>query len=218
MVASDSSLSSGIFSGFSGNVNFTGAGTVTKLQGAENNIVLSSSTVSTIENAVGSKVELRRSGTNADHTITNYYGFHSFGNAPGSGNFSGTDWRHAYYEDFPSFGGTVTGVSGLWIDQQTAGSNNYGIVLNGDGAGADIVLGASQEASIYASGGEIFVKDGLSNVTQISPHDPETGEWRFYSKNVKTGRVVEINMEKLVKAVEKLTGEKFMIETVEGSE
>jgi len=31
---------------------------------------------------------------------------------------------------------------------------------------------------------------------------------------VKTGKIVKVNMEKLVKAVEKLTGETFMIETL----
>jgi len=44
------------------------------------------------------------------------------------------------------------------------------------------------------------------------PHDPETGEWIYYSKNIKTGKIVRVDMEKLVKAVEKITGEKFMIE------
>ena len=213
--ASDTTLTNGIFSAFAGNVVFTGAGTVTRLQGAENNIVLASDTASTIENAVGSKVELRLSGANAAHTLTNYYGFHSFGNASGSGNISGTDWRHAYYENFPSFGGTVTNVSGLWIDKQTMGTNNYGIVLNGDGDGADIVFGASQEARIYSSGGRLYVDDSFGNQTIISPHDPETGEWIYFSKNIKTGKVMRVNMEKLVKAVEKLTGETFMIESIE---
>jgi hypothetical protein len=111
---------------------------------------------------------------------------------------------------------TVSNLSGIWIDQQVAGTtNNYGLVLDGDGAGSDVVFGPNQEASIYSSGGEIFVKDGATNVTQISPHDPVTGEWVFYSRNIKTGKTVRINMEKLVKAVEKLTGEQFMIETVE---
>jgi len=60
----------------------------------------------------------------------------------------------------------------------------------------------------------LFAQDGASNVTQISPHDPVTGEWVFYSKNVKTGRVVKVDMERIVKAVEKLTGETFMVENL----
>lgn len=111
--------------------------------------------------------------------------------------------------------GSMTKQYGLYINKLTNGSSNYGIALDGDGSGADIAFGANQEASLYSSGGELFVKDSASNVTQISPHDPETGEWVFYSRNTKTGRVVKINMEKLVKAVENLTGEKFMIESLQ---
>ena len=216
MTAADTNLTSGIFTGFSGNVQLSGGGTVLKLEGASNVMILNSGIPSTIDAVVGNRVELRRaSGNSAAHTITDYYGFHSFGNASsGSGNISGTNWRHAYFENFPVFGGTITNVAGLWIDRQTRGTNNYGIVLNGDGAGSDIVFGTSQNASIYSSAGELWVKDGAGNTTQISPHDPETGEWIFYSKNIKTGRVVRINMEKLVKAVEELTGESFMVETL----
>lgn len=104
-------------------------------------------------------------------------------------------------------------LTGLKIDQQTGASiANYGIVLNGDGAGADIVFGPNQNASIFSNAGELYAKDQAGNVTQISPHDPETGEWIYFSKNVKTGKVVRVDMEKLVKAVEKLTGEKFIVE------
>ena len=87
--------------------------------------------------------------------------------------------------------------------------------MNGDGAGADIVFGASQEARIYSSGGVLYASDNDFNTTQISPHDPVTGEWVFYSKNLKTGKTMKVNMEKLVKAVEQLTGETFMIESIE---
>lgn len=47
--------------------------------------------------------------------------------------------------------GTITNQYGIWIEDQTSGSNNYGIVLDGDGAGADIVFGATQDSSIYHS-------------------------------------------------------------------
>ena len=58
----------------------------------------------------------------------------------------------------------------------------------------------------------MFVQDEAGNETQISPHDPETGEYIFYSENIYTGRKVRINMEQLVRAVEKLTGKTFLIE------
>jgi hypothetical protein len=112
----------------------------------------------------------------------------------------------------------ISNLTGLWIDKQTTGSsNNYGLVLDGDGAGADLVFGDAGGACrprIFSSGGGIYTEN--SNCTQklISPHDSETGEWIYYSKNVKTGKTVRVNMEKLVRAVEKLTGETFMVETL----
>ena len=72
-------------------------------------------------------------------------------------------------------------------------------------------------ATLYAkdvsSSAEMFVQDEAGNRTQISPHDPDTGEWIFYSENIYTGRKVKIEMEKLVRAVEKLTGETFFVES-----
>ncbi len=117
---------------------------------------------------------------------------------------------------FPS-----TNTYGIKIAEQTSGTNNYGIVLDGNGAGSDIVFGPNQEARIYSAqetqdpdGVGIWVEDEAGNATQISPHDYKTGEWIFYSKNTKTGRTVRVDMERMVKAVEKLTGETFMIETL----
>lgn len=46
---------------------------------------------------------------------------------------------------------------------------------------------------------EVHVQDGAGNETPISPHDGQTGEWVFFSKNVKTGRTVRVNMEKFFK-------------------
>ena len=61
--------------------------------------------------------------------------------------------------------------------------------------------------TVRNDGGGIYTEN--SNCTQklISPHDLETGECIYHSKNLKIGRTVRVNMEKLVKAVEKLTGE-----------
>jgi hypothetical protein len=119
---------------------------------------------------------------------------------------------------------TIGTLSGLWITAQTMGTANYGLVLDGDvptqphteeDFGAAIVLGDTQNVKLYARGGELFVLDSADNETPLGPHDFETGEWIFYSKNIKTGRTVRVNMEKMVKAIEKLTGEKFMIESIE---
>ena len=44
--------------------------------------------------------------------------------------------------------GTKTNVSGIKIDIPTGGTNKAGLWLNGDGAGADVVMGAGKDAKI----------------------------------------------------------------------
>ena len=68
-------------------------------------------------------------------------------------------------------------------------------------------------AHIYAkdeaSSAEVFVKDEAGNVTKISPHN-EQGEWEYYSRNVNTGKTVRINMEEMIRDIEKLTGKSYI--------
>jgi hypothetical protein len=215
--ATATDATSGAIQGSIYKIRLAGSGTISAAYGFSNQVHLASSVGSyTVDTAKAAEFVLwHASNDTNDHTLTNYYGVHSRGmDYSETGSLSGTDWRHAYYENFPDFGGTVANVAGLWIDKQTYGMNNYGIVLNGDGEGADIVFGASQQASIYSSSGLLYATDKNGNITQFSPHDPETGEWIYYSKNTKTGVVKRVNMEKLVKAVERLTGETFMVETL----
>jgi hypothetical protein len=73
----------------------------------------------------------------------------------------------------------------------------------------------SGHAGVYASSGELYAIDDAGNTSLLSPHDSETGEWIFYSKNIKTGRTVRVDMERLVRKIEELTGEKFMVEEYE---
>ncbi len=46
---------------------------------------------------------------------------------------------------------------GLFINKQTKATSNFGMVLNGDGAGADIVFGAGQDASILYDGTDLTI-------------------------------------------------------------
>lgn len=73
-------------------------------------------------------------------------------------------------------------------------------------------------AHIYSklTGGtaEVFVQDSDGNVTQISPHNP-AGEWHYFSRNTRTGKVVRVNMEKMIRKLEEITGESFMEEWYE---
>jgi len=171
-----------------------------------------------ITEVIGLKYTLNRHYLNTrTYNVANSYGFLSAIQEGGSSGtaINVTNHYHQYLDDSGTLSKVnITNLYGMYIEKMTAGANNYGVVLAGDGPGADIVFGTTQKASIYSTAGELFAKDAAGNVTQISPHDPETGEWIYYSKNIKTGVIKKVNMEKLVKAVERLTGETFMVETI----
>ena len=73
--------------------------------------------------------------------------------------------------------------------------------------------GVTNRAAIYAkdvsSSAELFVRDEAGNVTQISPHNTE-GEWTYYSENNITGKRFKVNMEKMIRRLEEITGEDFI--------
>jgi hypothetical protein len=73
--------------------------------------------------------------------------------------------------------------------------------------------GVANNAHIYAkdeaSSAEVFVRDEAGNVTKISPHNKQ-GEWEYYSRNTKTGKTVRINMEEMIRDIEKLTGKTYI--------
>jgi len=59
---------------------------------------------------------------------------------------------------------------------------------------------------------EMWVGDGSNNLTKISPHNRED-EWEFFSRNIESGKVVRINLEKTFKRLEELhPGETFIEE------
>ena len=72
---------------------------------------------------------------------------------------------------------------------------------------------AANNAHIYAkdesSSAEVFVQDEAGNVTKISPHN-EQGEWEYFSRNTKTGKTVRVNMEEMIRDIEKLTGKSYI--------
>lgn len=73
----------------------------------------------------------------------------------------------------------------------------------------------STQASIWANTeatAEMKVMDGAGNITSISPHNAE-GEWVFSSENVLTGKKIYVNMEKFIRRMEEIVGEKFMEES-----
>ena len=97
---------------------------------------------------------------------------------------------------------TPNGTGDLKIDA------HVNLVVQSGDAAAD-----TNSAHIYAKddsgSAEVFVRDEAGNVTKISPHN-DAGEWEYYSKNVKTGKVVRVNMEKMIRKIEEFTGETFI--------
>jgi len=115
---------------------------------------------------------------------------------------------------------SVTNASGLSdsaqvlsIDNDTGNivSNGY-IQLKEQGSVPTPVLTYAQiYAKVDVSDTEIYVQDSAGNNTKLSPHNEE-GEWEYYSYNKRTGKAIRINMEKMIRTLEAITGEKFIIE------
>lgn len=70
-------------------------------------------------------------------------------------------------------------------------------------------------ASFYVAAGEMQVIDAGGVVSQLSPHNPETGEWWFNSKDTRTGKVFRVHMERLVRKLEEQFQWGFIDEYIE---
>ena len=110
-----------------------------------------------------------------------------------------------------SSGSFITSDSNLIIE--TSGHTGLAVQASDPTTKADY---AHIYAKDVASSAELFVQDEAGNVTQISPHNEE-GDWIYWSENIKTGKKVKINMEKMIRRLEIITGESFFEEYVEGN-
>jgi len=129
------------------------------------------------------------SGGTGVTTITNSYGFHVSAN---NGN------------------ATVTNAYAFYSTDATASSRMGAIRL--DNQSGDPTHGADFSwiyAKDDASSSEVYVKDEAGNVTKISPHNT-AGDWEYYSVNSKTGKTVRVNMERMIRRLEEITGETFI--------
>jgi len=90
------------------------------------------------------------------------------------------------------------------------------LALNCDGTTdpATVLNHAHIYSKLDSGTAEMFVRDSDGNVTKISPHTSE-GEWEYYSRNTNTGKVVRVNMERMIRKLEQITGESFMEEWYE---
>jgi len=83
------------------------------------------------------------------------------------------------------------------------------LILNVNADPSTVTNSAHIYAKDESSSAEVFVRDEAGNVTKISPHNDE-GEWEYYSRNTKTGKTVRVNMEEMIRDIEKLTGKTYI--------
>jgi hypothetical protein len=117
----------------------------------------------------GASIILSEGGTNTGtYTITNWYGLDiDDGTADGVPVGTGTFNVSGHYDGIRVGGmtgfanGTIANATGLWIDRQTIGTNNYGIVLNGVGSGADIAFTNGSATSTISYDGSDMQYNGM---------------------------------------------------------
>jgi hypothetical protein len=95
---------------------------------------------------------------------------------------------------------------GSSANRSTTEGTNQLVLFNGTAPVGTL----SNGVSIYSSSGEAYVMDASGNATLFSPHDSETNEWIFKSKHTPTGKVLKIDVEKLLRFV----NEKFGLDAV----
>jgi hypothetical protein len=98
--------------------------------------------------------------------------------------------------DFQTSSGGSVQVGGTAARATTAGTNRVDIF---DGTAPVGTL--ANGVSFYSTAGEARVMDAAGNATLLSPHDTETNEWIFHSKHTPTGKVLRIDVERLLKFV-----------------
>lgn len=104
-------------------------------------------------------------------------------------------------------------IGGTAARGTTEGTNEL-VLFNGTAPVGTLTNGAS----FYAAAGEMRVMDSAGNSTLLSPHDDETNEWVFYSKNTRTGKVLKIDMERLMRALDTQLGGGYIEEYFEDPE
>jgi len=82
-------------------------------------------------------------------------------------------------------------------DRATTEGTNQLVLFNGTAPVGTLTNGVS----FYSASGEARVMDAAGNSTLLSPHDQSTNEWIFHSKHTPTGKVLRIDVERLLKFV-----------------
>lgn len=136
--------------------------------------------------------------------------------------------------------GAATNNYGLYIDTLAAAATNFAIYSNSAAqsylagnvkVGGTAVRGTTEGTvhldlfdgtapvgtltngvSLYSEGGEAKVLDAAGNATLLSPHN-EAGEWVYFCKNTVTGRTLKVDMERLVKDMDRALGGGYVHES-----
>jgi len=166
----------------------------------------------------------------SDLTINAVYGANStIYSADDDGSASGTatvdnayNYRASYYK---TSGDVITNIYAYYNEgaEDNAATNRY--AFYSEDAAAQSRMGAIRLDNtgdpthgdgfgwIFAKddsgSSEVHVVDEAGNITKISPHNT-AGDWEYYSKNTITGKTVRVNMEAMIKEVEKLSGKTFI--------
>jgi len=82
-------------------------------------------------------------------------------------------------------------------DRATTEGDKQLVLFNGTAPVGTLTNGVS----FYSASGEARVMDAAGNSTLLSPHDQTTNEWIFHSKHTPTGKVLRIDVERLLKFV-----------------
>jgi len=82
-------------------------------------------------------------------------------------------------------------------DRATTEGTNQLVLFNGTAPVGTLANGVS----FYSSSGEANVMDAAGNATLLSPHDQETNEWIFRSKHTPTGKVLKIDVERMLRFI-----------------
>ena len=57
----------------------------------------------------------------------------------------------------------------------------------------------------------LYTMDAGGSETRLGSHN-DSGEWEYFSRNIHTGKIVRINMERMIRKLEEITGETFIEE------
>ena len=115
---------------------------------------------------------------------------------------AGNDWTATLL----SLQDTANLKIGATTARATTEPTNAVTLFNGTVPVGTLVDGVTFYSKDVTASAEAHVMDEAGNETLLSPHDLQTGEWIFYSRHSVTGRVLKVDMERIVKRLEEHFG------------